>query len=108
MKTHVFGIGLITATFLVVVAVWISVQSTRPETLPTLVWAPDLTDAQVMEKSPLVLDRLGRGWWWVYANREERLRLGKEGVLIALAMPTPLAVMAGCSIPPLTATMTNP
>jgi len=45
-----------------------------------------------------VLDRLGSGWWWVYATPEDRRALRQAGAHLAFALPTPLAQMAGCSI----------
>jgi hypothetical protein len=35
----------------------------------------------------------------VYAAPEDRERLRSQGVRMALALPTPLALMAGCSLP---------
>ena len=101
LNTHVGGVLLLIGSALVVVALWIAVQASRTDPLPTLVWARDLPDANVMTASPLVLDRLGNGWWWVYAGPKDREKLRQAGVAFAVAMPTPLAQMAGCSMPPL-------
>ena len=92
---------LLIGSALAVIALWIAVQASRSDPLPTLVWAKDLSDAKLMTASPLVLDRLGNGWWWVYAAPKDRERLRQAGVAFAVAMPTPLAQMAGCSMPPL-------
>jgi len=101
MKTsnHWLGVGLLLTTFLVGVSIWVAVQSTRQDPLPTLVWAAGVPDSQVMAASPRVLDRLGGGWWWVYATPKDREALRTMGVRLALALPTPLAQMAGCSVP---------
>jgi Zn-dependent protease len=96
---HLAAVILLTASALVVIAIWIGVQATRSDPLPTLVWAGELSDADLMTASPMVLDRLGGGWWWIYATPVDRQALREKGVRLALAMPTPLAQMAGCSIP---------
>lgn len=96
---HLAALILLTATALVVIAIWVGVQASRSDPLPTLVWAGEISDADVMTVSPLVLDRLGGGWWWIYATPKDRQALREKGVRLALAMPTPLAQMAGCSIP---------
>lgn len=81
--------------------IWIAVQSQRSDPLPTLVWAPNLSDSQLVAASPMVLDRLGGGWWWIYGGPKDRLALRNAGANMAIAMPTPIAQMAGCSMPPL-------
>ena len=96
---HLLGVGLLLVTFLVGVSIWIAVQSTRPDPLPTLVWSPGVPDSQTMAASPRVLDRLGGDWWWIYATPKDREALRAIGVRLALALPTPLAQMAGCSVP---------
>ncbi len=101
INTHLGGVLLLIGSAVVVIGIWIGVQASRTDPLPTLVWAGDVSDAAVMTASPLVLDRLGNGWWWVYAAPKDRERLRQTGVRIAVAMPTPLAQMAGCSMPPL-------
>lgn len=98
IRTHVGGVAILIVSAIVAIAVWIVVQSGRPESLPTLVWSPTVDDRLIMDASPRVLDRLGNGWWWVYATPEDRVRLGELGARIAVAFPTPLAQMAGCSI----------
>lgn len=102
------GVFLLLATLLVGVVIWISVQAFRTDSLPTLIYSPKLSVAELMEKSPLVLNNLGDNWWWVYANKVERARLKESGVSLALAMPTPIAAMAGCSIPAMPAQLPNP
>jgi hypothetical protein len=97
-RTHVGGVAILVVSALVGIAVWIAVQSGRSESLPTLVWSPTVDDRLIMDASPRVLDRLGNGWWWVYAAPEDRIRLRELGARIAVAFPTPLAQMAGCSI----------
>ena len=101
LNIHVGGVLLLIGSALAVIALWIAVQASRSDPLPTLVWAKDLSDAKLMTASPLVLDRLGNGWWWVYAAPKDRERLRQAGVAFAVAMPTPLAQMAGCSMPPI-------
>lgn len=81
------------------IAIWVAVQATRTDPLPTLVFSPNITDSQLMQASPMVLDRLGNGWWWIYATPPDRKRLKEAGASMAIAMPTPLAQMAGCSMP---------
>lgn len=98
LKLHVYSLLLMFGAAIVVLIVWIAVQATRSDPLPTLLWSPRLTDAQVMEHSPQVLDRLGNGWWWIYARPQDRARLSQAGASIVLAMPTPVAQMAGCSM----------
>lgn len=99
MRRHVVGVVVLLVSALVVMAIWIGVQATRADPLPTLVWAKGVPDAAVMTVSPLVLDQLGNGWWWVYATPKDRQRLRETGVAFAVALPTPLAQMAGCSMP---------
>ncbi len=99
--SHLGALMLLTITSLIAVIVWIAVQSQRTDPLPTLVWAPKLGDTQVMTASPMVLDRLGNGWWWIYATPKDREALKRAGAHFAIAMPTPIAQMAGCSMPPL-------
>lgn len=96
---HRGALLLMLSSALAGVLIWIGVQSGRPEQLPTLVWSAGVPDARVIEASPMVLDRLGQGWWWVYAAPADRERLRDQGVRMALALPTPLAQMAGCSLP---------
>ena len=101
LNTHVGGLLLLIGSAIIVIGIWIAVQASRTDPLPTLVWAKNLSDAELMTASPLVLDRLGNGWWWVYAGPKDREKLRQAGVAFAVAMPTPLAQMAGCSMPPL-------
>ena len=96
---HLGAVLLLLGSAVVVIGLWITVQASRSDPLPTLVWARDVPDTTVMTASPLVLDRLGNGWWWVYATPADRLRLKQAGVALAVALPTPLAQMAGCSMP---------
>jgi hypothetical protein len=95
---HLVAALMFLVSAMIGLGIYIAVQSTRPEPLPTLVWSPDLSDAQVLQHSPMILDRLGKGWWWVYADRAERAQLKAAGATVAIAFPTPLAQMAGCSI----------
>ena len=101
VNSHLGAVLLLLSSALVVIGVWIAVQASRSDPLPTLLWSGKLSDAEVMTASPLVLDRLGGGWWWVYAAPKDRQALRDKGARLALAMPTPLAQMAGCSMPPM-------
>jgi hypothetical protein len=96
---HVAAIALMLATFVTGLAIYIGVQASRTEPLPTLVYFPGASDAALMAVGPAVLDRLGRGWWWVYADPVGRNGLRQAGAQLAVAFPTPLAQMAGCSTP---------
>ena len=96
---HLSAVLLLLSSAVVVIGLWIAVQASLSDPLPTLIWARDVPDTAVMTASPLVLDRLGNGWWWVYATPADRLRLKQAGVVLAVALPTPLAQMAGCSMP---------
>jgi hypothetical protein len=98
-NSHLGGILLLVFSFCIGIAIWIAVQSGRQDPLPTLVWASTVPDTKVIEMSPIVLDRLGAGWWWIYATPTDRQRLRDAGVGFAFALPTPLAQMAGCSVP---------
>jgi hypothetical protein len=99
--SHLGAVLMLTISALIVVLIWIAVQSQRTDPLPTLVWAPQLSDSEVMTASPMVLDRLGNGWWWIYGQPKDREALRIAGARFAIAMPTPIAQMAGCSMPPL-------
>ena len=101
VNSHLGAVLLLLSSALVVIGIWISVQASRSDPLPTLLWSGKLSDAEVMTASPMVLDRLGGGWWWVYAAPKDRQALRDKGARLALAMPMPLAQMAGCSMPPL-------
>jgi len=101
VNSHLGAVLLLLSSALVVIGIWIAVQASRSDPLPTLLWSGKLSDAEVMTASPLVLDRLGGGWWWIYAAPRDRQALRDKGARLALAMPTPLAQMAGCSMPPL-------
>ena len=105
---HLAGVGLLISTFVLGLVIWVAVQSTRSEPLPTLVWASSVSDGQIMSAGPAVLDRLGAGWWWIYATPQDRQTLKSIGAKLALAMPTPLAQMAGCSVPAAGFTETAP
>jgi hypothetical protein len=98
--SHLGAVLLLTISALMVVLIWIAVQSQRTDPLPTLVWAPELSDNEVITASPMVLDRLGNGWWWIYGQPKDREALRMAGAHFAIAMPTPIAQMAGCSMPP--------
>ena len=107
-SSHFAGVGLLIATFALGIVIWVAVQSTRSEPLPTLVWASSVSDGQIMSAGPAVLDRLGAGWWWIYATPQDRQTLKSIGAKLALAMPTPLAQMAGCSVPAVSGAGTLP
>ena len=107
-SNHLAGVGLLIATFVLGLVIWVAVQSTRSEPLPTLVWASSVSDSQIMSAGPAVLDRLGAGWWWVYATPQDRQTLKSIGAKLAVAMPTPLAQMAGCSVPAVSGAGTLP
>ncbi len=101
-RDHWLSLAFMLMLVVVSLAIWIAVQSTRQDPLPTLVWAPQVTDHQVIESSSRVLNRLNwpaGPWWWIYATPKDRLALKEKGAVIALAMPTPLAQMAGCTVP---------
>ncbi|MEY3943831.1 MAG: hypothetical protein RLZZ133_1521 [Pseudomonadota bacterium] len=83
------GIGL--------TAAWLIVQGSRAEPLPSLVWAPELPAEKILGLPLAVLDRKPGGWWWIEADPEQRHRLRREGAWLAIALPTPVARMAGCS-----------
>lgn len=78
------------------VAAWLAVQSSRPESLATLVWAPGVASTTVMETVDAVLEPLGQGWWWVRAAPPGRRALRAAGAQLTLAIPTPI-FGGGCS-----------
>jgi hypothetical protein len=96
---HIPAVLLMAATFIVGLAIYIGVHASRNETLPTLVYSPNSTDAALLAAGPVMLDRLGHGWWWFYADPAQRDQLRLAGARLAVAFPTPLAQMAGCSVP---------
>lgn len=83
------GIGL--------TAAWLIVQGSRADPLPSLVWAPELPAEKILGLPMPVLDRKPGGWWWIEANPSQRARIRQEGAWLAIALPTPVARMAGCS-----------
>jgi len=87
---------LLALTILSVVA-WIAIQSVREEPLPTLVWAPEVPAEIVFALGLPVRDRLGAGWWWIEMTPADREKFRLLGAKVVLAMPTPVARMAGCS-----------
>ncbi|MEN9765994.1 MAG: hypothetical protein RL397_1949 [Pseudomonadota bacterium] len=96
------NVHLPAALFLVALTVlstlaWIAVQSTRDEPLPTLVWAPEIPAEIVFALGLPIRDRLGSGWWWIQAAPADREKFRLLGAKLVLAMPTPVARMAGCS-----------
>ena len=97
LSLHLRAIGLLLLFSAVGFGLWLLLQSQREEPLPTLVWAPDIEDAVILERAPLILDRLGGGWWWVEATPFEREKLRGLGAYRALAVPQPVARMAGCT-----------
>ena len=76
---------------------WLGVQGSRAEPMPSLVWAPDTRAEKILGMPMRVLDRKPGGWWWIEAGPEQRHRLRREGAWLAIALPTPVARMAGCS-----------
>lgn len=96
-QPHLRAISLLLLLSAVGFGLWLWLQSQREDPLPTLLWAPNLEDAVVLERAPLILDRLGGGWWWVEATPFEREKLRGLGAHLALAVPQPVARMAGCT-----------
>jgi hypothetical protein len=76
---------------------WLGVQGSRAEPMPSLVWAPDIPTEKILGMPMAVLDRKPGGWWWIEADPKQRHRLRGEGARLAIALPTPVARMAGCS-----------
>jgi len=105
---HLPALMLLLGSLLVGLVIYIGVQSFRSDPLPTLVWSPGLSDAQMMKESRLVIDRIAPGWWWIYADPKERQRVRQAGAVFALAFPTPIAQMAGCSVGEMEVRMSPP
>lgn len=76
---------------------WLWVQNSRTEPMPSLVWAPELPAEKILGMPMAVLDRKPGGWWWIEADPKQRQRIQHEGAWLAIALPTPVARMAGCS-----------
>lgn len=96
-QPHLQAISFLLAVGLALAAIWLAVQAQRDEPLPTLVWASDISDATMLAQAPSVLDRLAPGWWWLETTPAQRAALRAQGVALAVALPTPLFRMAGCS-----------
>ena len=84
---HFGAVLLLLSSALVVIGIWIAVQASRSDPLPTLLWSGKLSDAEVMTASPMVLDRLGGGWWWVYAAPKDRHGQSEPRTLISQGLP---------------------
>lgn len=78
-------------------AAWIAVQASREEPLPSLVWTPHMSSEAVFALGLPIRDRIAEHWWWIEATPESRKRIREQGAWLVLAMPTPVARMAGCS-----------
>jgi hypothetical protein len=76
---------------------WLWVQNSRPDPMPSLVWAPEMPAEKILGMPMPVLDRKPGGWWWIEADPRQRQQLAREGAWLTLALPTPVARMAGCS-----------
>lgn len=94
---HLAALGFLLSVTLAGVTIWISVQSMRDEPLPSLVWAPQVVPEAIFALGLPVRDQLSEGWWWIEASPEQRAMLRDAGARIVVAMPTPVARMAGCS-----------
>jgi hypothetical protein len=96
-QPHLQAISFLLAASLVLAGVWVVVQNQRDEPLPTLVWAGEVSDAQMLAQAPWILNRLAPGWWWLETTPAQRTVLRTQGVALAVALPTPLFRMAGCT-----------
>jgi hypothetical protein len=96
-QPHLRSLSLLLAVALVMTAVWFLAQSLRQEPLPSLVWAPDVADEAMLGLGPPVLDKRTGGWWWIEATPLERDKLRGLGARLAIALPQPIAQMAGCN-----------
>ncbi len=96
-QPHLRSLSLLLAVALVMTAVWFLAQSLRQEPLPSLVWAPDVADEAMLGLGPPVLDKRTGGWWWIEATPMERDKLRGLGARLAIALPQPIAQMAGCN-----------
>ena len=94
---HGPAIAFLLALTILSFVVWIAIQSARDQSLPTLVWAPELPAEIVFALGLPVRDRLGAGWWWIEMTPADREKFRLLGAKVVLAMPTPVARMAGCS-----------
>ena len=94
---HLAALGFLVALVFVAVSLWVAVQSAREEPLPSLVWAPQVPPEAVFALGLPVRDQLADGWWWIEASPVQRTLLRSAGARIVVAMPTPVARMAGCS-----------
>ena len=96
-QPHLRSLSLLLVVALVMTAIWFWVQSLRQEPLPSLVWAPDVTDEAMLGLGPAVLDKRSGGWWWIEATPLERDKLRGLGARMAIALPQPIAQMVGCN-----------
>ena len=96
-QPHLQAISFLLAVGITLAAIWLVVQSDRDEPLPTLVWAGEVSDAQMLAQAPWILDRLAPGWWWLETAPTQRAELRAQGIALAVALPTPLFRMAGCT-----------
>ena len=96
-QPHLQAISFLLAVGLALAIIWLAVQAQRDEPLPTLVWASDISDATMLAQAPSILNRLAPGWWWLETTPAQRAALRAQGVALAVALPTPLFRMAGCS-----------
>lgn len=97
LRPHLRALSLLLLLSLLAVGVWLAVQSFRDDPVPSLVWAPEVSDEQILGMGPPVLDRLSGGWWWIETTLIERDKLRAMGARLAMAIPQPIARMAGCS-----------
>lgn len=96
-QPHLRALSLLLAIALVLGGLWFWVQSLRQDPLPSLVWAPTVEDRAMLALGPPVLDKRSGGWWWIEATPDERDKLRGLGARLAIALPQPVAQMAGCS-----------
>ncbi|NBT34285.1 MAG: hypothetical protein EBT03_01915 [Betaproteobacteria bacterium] len=96
-RLHLLSLSLILFLTAAAVAAWIALASLRDDPLPSLVWAPDMPDEALLALGPPVLNRLSGSWWWIETTPLERDKLRALGARMAVAMPQPIARMAGCS-----------
>ena len=66
---HLRALALLLAGLILSAVAWGAVHASRPDKLPTLVWAPTLEAIVVMSKVDAVLEPLGAGWWWAVWGR---------------------------------------
>jgi hypothetical protein len=96
-QPHLRSLSLLVVIAVLMAVVWFWVQSLRQEPLPSLVWAPNVSDEAMLGLGPPVLDKRAGGWWWIEATPMERDKLRGLGARLAVALPQPIAQMAGCN-----------